>query len=179
MSVLTSEGHLRSHGRGRLTLNVRERIREGVRKGSAAKPAPGGARVLHPRPRLGETSRPPTRARVVVGRRSATVAPCAPRPMTTRWPWLAGLAVAACLAITGLGLLAGGMATVEVPAQTAVVSVAPGETLSDLAARFAPGSDTGAVVERIKQLNMLEDATLVPGIPLTVPVEAGLPVTGS
>jgi hypothetical protein len=99
--------------------------------------------------------------------------------MTTRWPWLAGLAVAACLAITGLGLLAGGLATAEVPAQTAVVSVAPGETLSDLAARFAPGSDTGAVVERIKQLNLLEDTTLVPGIPLTVPVEAGLPLTGS
>jgi hypothetical protein len=177
MSVLTSEGHLRSHGRGRL--NVRERIREGVRKSPAPKPVPGGARVLHPRPRHGETNRPPTRARVVAGRRSATVAPCAPRPMTTRWPWLAGLAVAACLAITGLGLLAGGMATADVPAQTAVVSVAPGETLSDLAERFAPGSDTGAVVERIKQLNLLEDATLVPGIPLTVPVEAGLPVTGS
>jgi hypothetical protein len=99
--------------------------------------------------------------------------------MTVRWPWLAGLAVAVCLAITGLGLLAGGMATAEVPAETAVVSVAPGETLSDLADRFAPGSDTGAVVERIKQLNMLEDATLVPGLPLTVPVEAGLPVPGS
>ena len=171
MSVLTSEGHLR--------LNVRERIREGARKGSAAKPAPGSGRVVHPRPRLGETRRPPTRARVVAGRRSATVAPCGPRPMTTRWPWLAGLAVAACLAITGLGLLAGGMATAEVPARTAVVSVAPGETLSDLATRFAPRSDTGAVIDRIKQLNMLEDATLVPGIPLTVPVEAGPSGAGS
>ncbi|MDT7727702.1 MAG: hypothetical protein QOI21_4278 [Actinomycetota bacterium] len=179
MSVLTREGHLRSAGRGRLNLIVRERIREGVRKGSAVKSDPDDVRVLRPRPRAGESRRPPTRARVVAGRRPATVAPCAPRPMTVRWPWLTGLAVAACLAITGLGLLAGGMATAEVPAGTAVVSVAPGETLSDLAARFAPNSDTGAVVERIKQLNMLEDATLVPGIPLTVPAEAELPNPGS
>jgi hypothetical protein len=172
MSVLIGDGLM-------IRLGVRERVREGARKGTDARPAPGGARVVRPRPRAGETRRPPTRARAVAGHRGSAVARCAPRTMPVRWPWLAGLAVAACLIITGLGLLAGSMAAVEVPAQTATVSVSQGETLADLAHRFAPDSATGAVVARIKQLNSLDDAVIVPGLPLTVPVQAGLVTAGS
>ncbi|OLF13142.1 hypothetical protein BLA60_04885 [Actinophytocola xinjiangensis] len=79
----------------------------------------------------------------------------------------AGAAV--CLAVIGLGALAGAGA-VDVPARTEVVRVQPGETLSDLAARMAPSSDRGAVVDRIRELNAL-DAGLRPGQPLRVPAE--------
>jgi hypothetical protein len=128
---------------------------------------PRPARALHAR--RGEAQRPPTRARVVAGRRPAG-APCAePRRVPVRWPWLAALAVACCLVVTGLGL-SGGAAGAPVPARTAVVSVEPGDTLSELAARYAPGSDAGAVVARIEDLNRLDQAVLVPGLPLTVPV---------
>jgi hypothetical protein len=95
-----------------------------------------------------------------------------------RWPWLAALALVACLAVTGLGLFADGMAAAGVPAETATVSIAPGETLSDLAARFAPASDAGAVVDRIKALNGLHDAIIIPGTPITVPVQSGITAAG-
>ncbi|MCU1680725.1 MAG: hypothetical protein JWQ81_1464 [Amycolatopsis sp.] len=122
---------------------------------------------------LGETRRPPTRARVIAGHRAPSVAPCGPRRVSLHWPWLVGLALASAMAVTGLGLLAGAMSPTDVPSQTATVSVTPGETLSELAARFAPESDPGAVVARIKALNGLDDATLVPGLPLSVPVGPG------
>jgi hypothetical protein len=129
---------------------------------------PRPARVL--RGRRGEVHRPPTRARAVAGRRPAG-APCAaPRRVPVRWPWLAALAVATCLVITGSGLLGSAGSGVPVPELTATVSVGPGDTLSSLAARFAPDSEPGAVVTRIKELNRLDQAVLVPGLPLTVPV---------
>jgi hypothetical protein len=135
-----------------------------------------------PRGKRGEPQRPPTRARVVAGRRAAG-SPCVtPRRAPVRWPWLLAIAAASCLMITGLGLLSGGAAGTggsSVPERTTTVSVAPGETLSDLAARFAPDSDPGAVVARIKELNRLDGAVLVPGFPLTVPVAASVSGTGS
>ncbi|GAB3143177.1 LysM peptidoglycan-binding domain-containing protein [Amycolatopsis stemonae] len=134
---------------------------------------PGPVRVT--RGRRGEIQRPPTRARVVAGRRPAG-APCAaPRRVPVRWPWLAALAVASCLVVVGLGLLGGGSASAPVPERTATVSVGQGDTLSSLAARFAPESDASAVVARIKELNRLDDAVLVPGLPLTVPVDGAVP----
>jgi len=139
-----------------------------------AQPRP--VRVL--RGRRGEVHRPPTRARVVAGRRPAG-APCAaPRRVPVRWPWLAGLAVASCLVITGLGLFGGGSAGAPVPERTAAVSVGQGDTLDSLAARFAPDSDPGAVVARIKELNRLDQAVLVPGLSLTVPVADPVVVPG-
>ncbi|WP_326569683.1 LysM peptidoglycan-binding domain-containing protein [Amycolatopsis rhabdoformis] len=113
--------------------------------------------------------RPPTRARVVVGRRSAGTACAEPSRPAVRWPWLAAIAVAACLVVTVLGVFGSGTPGGAVPERTASVSVQQGDTLSALAARFAPDSDQAAVVERIKQLNHLDDAVLVPGLPLTVP----------
>ncbi|WP_410588639.1 LysM peptidoglycan-binding domain-containing protein [Amycolatopsis sp. lyj-23] len=148
MSILAERGHVRP-----------------------ATPVPAPLRPVRVlRGRRGEVPRPPTRARVVAGRRPAG-APCAaPRRVPVRWPWLAGLAVASCLMITGLGFLGGGSAGAPVPARTATVSVGQGDTLSSLAARFAPDSEPGAVVARIKELNRLDQAVLVPGLPLTVPV---------
>ncbi|MFC5692016.1 LysM peptidoglycan-binding domain-containing protein, partial [Amycolatopsis mediterranei] len=93
-----------------------------------------------------------------------------PRRVPVRWPWVAALAVASCLVVTGLGLFGGGAPGAPVPERTATVSVEQGDTLASLAARFAPESEPGAVVARIKELNRLDQAVLVPGLPLTVPV---------
>ncbi|MDQ7802328.1 LysM peptidoglycan-binding domain-containing protein [Amycolatopsis sp. A133] len=148
MSILAERGHVRP-----------------------ATPVPAPLRPVRVlRGRRGEVHRPPTRARVVAGRRPAG-APCAaPRRVPVRWPWLAALAVASCLVITGLGLLGSGASGAPVPERTATVSVGQGDTLASLAARFAPDSEPGAVVARIKELNRLDQAVLVPGLPLTVPV---------
>ncbi|NYD36307.1 LysM peptidoglycan-binding domain-containing protein [Actinomycetospora corticicola] len=56
-----------------------------------------------------------------------------------------------------------------VPAGTAVTVVAPGETLLDVAARVAPGSERSAVVERIRDANHLSSSLVTPGRPLVVP----------
>jgi hypothetical protein len=55
------------------------------------------------------------------------------------------------------------------PAHTAVVRVGAGETVWDVAARVAPQSDQGAVVERIRQLNGLVGSAVNPGQQLQVP----------
>jgi hypothetical protein len=55
------------------------------------------------------------------------------------------------------------------PAHTAVVRVGAGETVWDVAARVAPQSDQGAVVERIRQLNGLVGSAVSPGQQLQVP----------
>ncbi|MBE1578632.1 LysM peptidoglycan-binding domain-containing protein [Amycolatopsis roodepoortensis] len=123
-----------------------------------------------------EPLRPPARARVVAGRRPgvATASPAcpAPRRLPLRWPSLAAMALLVAGVVTGLGLFLAGVPGAAVPERTTTVSVSAGDTLTELAARFAPGSDTGAVVAKIKELNSLEDAVLVPGLPLTVPVAA-------
>ncbi len=145
-----------------------------IRPAAAIPAQPSPARVA--RGRRGESHRPPTRLRVVAGRGPAG-APCAaPRRVAVRWPWLAAVGVATCLMVTGLGLLSAGAPDAGVPERTATVSVEQGDTLNALAARFAPDSDTGAVVARIKELNRLDGAVLVPGLPLTVPVADSIQV---
>ncbi|RZQ59937.1 LysM peptidoglycan-binding domain-containing protein [Amycolatopsis suaedae] len=131
------------------------------------------------RRRRGEPSRPPTRARVVAGRHGYRPVSCGPREVPRRWPWLIALGLAVGLAVAGLGLLAqalqgpsAGSGEGPVPVQTRVVAVAPGDTLWDLAVRFAPASDPDAVVARIAELNGLasdEPGPLSPGLPLEVP----------
>jgi predicted Zn-dependent protease len=82
------------------------------------------------------------------------------------------LGVAVCLAVIGLVVLSNAFAGApSVPDRTAVVRVEPGENLVELAHRVAPGSDTGAVVDRIRALNGLESSAVRAGQPLTVPVE--------
>ncbi|MEV6911015.1 LysM peptidoglycan-binding domain-containing protein [Amycolatopsis sp. NPDC051071] len=150
----------------------------GLVRPSSPGPVPAGVTrpVRVTRGRRAEPLRPPTRARVVAGRRPgvATAAPAcpAPRRLPLRWPSLVGMALLVAAFVTGLGLFLAGVPGAAVPERTAIVSVSEGETLSDLAARFAPGSDTGAVVAKIKELNSLQDAVIVPGLPLTVPVAA-------
>ncbi|WP_406629103.1 LysM peptidoglycan-binding domain-containing protein [Amycolatopsis sp. WGS_07] len=121
------------------------------------------------RERRGEPLRPPSRARVVAGRRGGVACQTSARP-SVRWPWLFAIAFAACLIVTGLGAFGSGVSSGPVPSRTASVSVQPGDSLGALAARFAPNADQSAVVERIKELNNLDDTALLPGMPLTVPV---------
>jgi predicted Zn-dependent protease len=79
------------------------------------------------------------------------------------------LGVAVCLAVIGLAML-GNMGAPSVPDRTEVVRVEPGENLTELAGRVAPGSDRGAVVERIRELNGLRGSEVRAGQPLRVPV---------
>ncbi|OLR95234.1 hypothetical protein BJP25_07915 [Actinokineospora bangkokensis] len=82
---------------------------------------------------------------------------------------MVGLAGVVAAAVVGLGAFAGSVAGADVPRTTTVVRVQPGETLSGLAERMAPGSDTAAVVDRIRELNALPDGSIRSGQPLTVP----------
>ncbi|MEV0074012.1 MULTISPECIES: LysM peptidoglycan-binding domain-containing protein [unclassified Amycolatopsis] len=152
-----------------------------ARQAAAPARVPSGpaAPVRGTRERRGEPLRPPTRARVVVGPRIAPATCAQARRPAVRWPWLAAIAVAACLVVTVLGVFGSGTPGGAVPERTASVSVQQGDTLTAIAARFAPDSDQGAVVERIKQLNHLDDAVLVPGLPLTVPVASEVAGFGS
>ncbi len=83
------------------------------------------------------------------------------------------------LGLVLLGLLAlvvrlGGATVPEppegpVPSGTAVVVVAPGESLLDVARRAAPTADTDAVLARIRTDNHLDGSAVTPGRPLVVP----------
>lgn len=57
--------------------------------------------------------------------------------------------------------------TVHRPLPT--VTVAPGETLWQIAARVDPGADRRALVDQIEALNNLHDDQLVPGQQLKLP----------
>lgn len=118
----------------------------------------GGGRGRH---------RPPTRPAVVSAPRVVSTVRCAPRQ---RMPlsWLLAVAVAAAVAVIGLAFLASSGAG-SVPESTTVVRVQPGQTLWEIAEASAPGSDTDAVVSRIRELNGLGEVALRPGQPLTVP----------
>jgi hypothetical protein len=117
---------------------------------------------------LPDPTRPP-------GRRHPAAAPhvlprvaCDHRRAPIALPYLVALAVAVCLAVIGLAVLAN-MGSPAVPERTAVVRVEPGESLLELAERVAPGSDPHAVVVRIRELNGLGGSGVRPGQPLRVP----------
>jgi hypothetical protein len=113
--------------------------------------------------------RPPTRHRALGAPRVLPRATCAPRRARLSVVWVLAVASAACAAVVGLGALAGAVEP-SVPSTTTVVRVQPGESLWELAGRVAPESDVSAVVERIRELNVV-DGGLRPGQPLTVPFE--------
>lgn len=118
--------------------------------------------------------RPPRAGRVVAGPRRTGVA-CGPRSAARQWRVMVAVAVAVACAVVAFGLLLGGLAhgvAAEVPDRTAIVSIAPGETLWDVAVKFAPHSDPRAVVERIEELNGVSAGAVAPGHALTVPVES-------
>ncbi|GAA2967999.1 LysM peptidoglycan-binding domain-containing protein [Actinokineospora diospyrosa] len=115
--------------------------------------------------------RPPTRRRAVGAPRVVAEPGCGPRRAPMSLLVVLGLAAVVAAVVYGVGALANSVAgEPEVPSTTTVVRVAAGESLSDVAARTAPDSDTSAVVERILELNGLTDVTVRPGQPLTVPV---------
>ncbi len=65
---------------------------------------------------------------------------------------------------------AAGVGGVGVPERVAVVQVAPGETLADVASRVAPDAPRSAVVSKIRELNELDSATVQAGQTLVSPV---------
>ncbi len=99
-------------------------------------------------------------ARAVVLRRRRTVA------TVVLGVVLLGLLV---LAVRLGGAVVGDAPSRPVPAGSAVVVVAPGETLIDVAHRSAPTADTDAVVDRIRTDNHLVGSTVTAGRPLVVP----------
>jgi hypothetical protein len=119
-------------------------------------------------PRRALTVAPPTRRRVAGAPRVVTRAACPPRRLHLPVSWLLAVAAVVCLAVVGLGMLAGAAAP-SVPERTAVVRVEPGESLWELAGRVAPDSDASAVVDRIRDLNGGLERGVQPGQPLTVP----------
>jgi hypothetical protein len=101
-----------------------------------------------------------THARAVVLRRRRTVATV--------------VLGAVLLGLVVLAVRLGGAAVADapsgpVPAGSAVVVVAPGETLVEVAHRSAPAADTDAVVARIRTDNHLVGSTVTAGRPLVVP----------
>jgi LysM domain-containing protein len=88
-----------------------------------------------------------------------------------------GLALLAALITVWLGVVAqfGGIVGVSgsstpVPDTLAVVQVQAGETLQQIAHRVAPDAPVASVVERIRELNELESASLDAGQTLIAPV---------
>ncbi|WP_165912889.1 LysM peptidoglycan-binding domain-containing protein [Tamaricihabitans halophyticus] len=114
-------------------------------------------------------SRPP---RGVEAPRSVRSNGCQARVPARRWPALLALGVAVFLGVLGFGALADGMSP-PVPERTTVVSVAPGETLWQVADRYAADSDPNEVVARIQQLNEMSGTKVHAGDVLTVPDQAG------
>ena len=83
------------------------------------------------------------------------------------------LALLAAVITVWLGLVAqlGGVVgpSVAVPSRLAVVQVRSGETLQQLAQRVAPGVPVGPMMERIRELNRLDSASLQAGQTLIAP----------
>lgn len=73
------------------------------------------------------------------------------------------------LLVLGVGFGFGARsAATDTPEATQVITVAPGDTLWDIAAEIAPG-DTRAMVSHIEQLNGMDSAGLQVGQQLVVP----------
>ena len=133
---------------------------------------PGNGEVLL-RPRRMAPTRPAASAMVYRGTGvRMSRAPHRPRPVSVAMTVI--LAVAAALIAAWLVALGQARSVsspgTSVPEQLAVVQVQPGENLQRLAARVAPDSPVGSVVERIRQLNELDSAALDAGQTLIAPV---------
>ena len=84
---------------------------------------------------------------------------------------LAGLAALITLWLGSLAHFSNGRtASAPVPDQLAVVQVQAGETLQHLAGRVAPDAPVGLVMQRIRDLNKLDSASLDAGQTLIAPV---------
>lgn len=110
----------------------------------------------------------------VHARRAPSVA-CVPRSRGASLGWLILTAGVVMLIVFGAGWLlssGGDSSSVPVPSATTVVTIHSGETLWDVATQEAPSSSPQDVVDRIRALNNIADATLYPGEQLRVPVES-------
>ena len=122
--------------------------------------APRPARVARPRPCAAPRAARPLRA------------PARPLRLTRRGRLTvtctaATLLTGAVVAVTGA--LSGASAGVERTPPPAVVTVLPGQTLSQLAGDWSPEEDWRAVAEDIVQLNALPSMTVQAGQRLTMP----------
>lgn len=79
------------------------------------------------------------------------------------------LTVVTVLVLVGLAHLSAGEVGSGVPTSVGAVQVRAGEGLGELAHRVAPAAGTGAMVERIKELNGLTDSSVRQGQQLLVP----------
>ena len=128
-----------------------------VPRRSTRRPVPGMSRADRHRP-----------ARLVAALPRAVARPCAPRSVASSLGWLVLAGVLTFLVVLGIGWSTG--SAPAVPSQTQVVQVRMGDTLWSVAHRLAPAASTGAVVDRIRQLNSLDvDSTVYPGELLRVP----------
>jgi Tfp pilus assembly protein FimV len=118
---------------------VRARPRPAPRPPAPVPPAPGPPAVAHP-----------------------------PAPRAGRVVALSATVIVTLSVVAGLSWL-GQSADPAIPERTAVIRVGAGETVWDVAARVAPRSDPRVVVERIRQLNGLTAAEVVPDQQLQVP----------
>ncbi|WP_380161646.1 hypothetical protein [Kineococcus sp. R86509] len=125
--------------------------------------------------------RPARRSIAVVRPRCATARPVAPprRPARTLRLTRRGRLVVTCTAATLLtgavvavtGALSSASAGVERTSAppAAVLTVLPGQTLSQIAGQWSPGADWREVAGEIVQLNALPSMTLQTGQQLTMP----------
>ena len=140
---------------------------------AAAIPCPAGATIASFASSAAQARRRPIRYRgpgVVMSRASHRRRPIT--PATT-----VGLALLAALITVWLGVVAqfGGVigtsgSSSPVPDRLTVIRVQSGETLQHLARRVAPDAPAGQVIDRIRELNRLESASLDAGQTLIAPV---------
>ncbi|MCI4676291.1 LysM peptidoglycan-binding domain-containing protein [Candidatus Mycolicibacterium alkanivorans] len=84
---------------------------------------------------------------------------------------LAGLAALITLWLGSLAhFSSGAVAPAQIPDQLAVVQVQAGESLEQVAARAAPDAPVSQVVQRIRDLNKLDSASLDAGQTLIAPI---------
>lgn len=95
------------------------------------------------------------------------------RHALAEFAWLGAVGACAFGVVLAFGLLAARPEVLPVPGATAVVPVGEGDTLREVAARFAPDSDQAAVVRRIVELNRLDAARPAAVGALQVPVQRG------
>ena len=125
------------------------------------------------RPRSNRPAVAPTRYRgtgVLMSR-----APHRRRPITPATTVVLALIASAITVWLGLVAQFGGVvgtaaSSTPVPDTLAVVQVQAGETLAQVAHRVAPDAPVGHVVDRIRELNRLESASLDAGQTLIAPV---------
>lgn len=100
-------------------------------------------------------------------------APHTRRPVSTAVTVaLAGVAALITLWLGLVGNFSGApvAATEQLPDQLAVVQVQAGETLQQLAGRVAPDAPAAQVMQRIRDLNKLDSASLDAGQTLIAPI---------